>query len=164
MDLCWQLIVPFATSFLFQLISVLSWWTMHKTEWGWLPCMYFTCVPLTGQANLQDKLNNLQDKVDTLQDKVDIKAINLENKLDAFQNTTEASNMRNHHKVMELLHNMSCSLDGKTTQSNSYESHMTYSNISEELLENIRKACRTSCNLVMKQISPFSISQLYATR
>lgn len=83
--------------------------------------MYFTCVPLTGQANLQDKLNNLQDKVDTLQDKVDIKAINLENKLDAFQNTTEASNMRNHHKVVELLHNMSCSLDGKTTQSNSYE-------------------------------------------
>ena len=51
--------------------------------------------PLTGQANLQDKINNLQDK------------------LDRFQNTTEASTRKNHHKVVELLHNMSCSLDGK---------------------------------------------------
>jgi len=69
--------------------------------------MYFTCVPLTGQANLQDKINNLQDKVD-------IKVINLENKLDTFQNTTEASTRKNHREVVELLHNMSCSLDGKT--------------------------------------------------
>jgi len=69
--------------------------------------MHFTCVPLTGQANLQDKINILQDKVD-------IKLINLENKLDTFQNTTEASTRKNHHKVVELLQNMSCSLDGKT--------------------------------------------------
>ena len=69
--------------------------------------MYFTCVPLTGQANLQNKMNNLQEKVDN-------KAINLENKLDTFQNTTEASTRKNHHEVVGLLQNTSCSLDGKT--------------------------------------------------
>ena len=80
--------------------------------------MYFTCVPLTGQANLQNKMNNLQEKVDN-------KAINLENKLDTFQNTTEASTRKNHHEVVELLQNMSCSLDGKTitvkSTSNAYQ-------------------------------------------
>ena len=67
----------------------------------------FTYVPLTGQANLQ---NNLQDKVDTLQGKV----INLQDKLDMFQNTTEANTRKNHHEVVELLQNNSCSLNGKT--------------------------------------------------
>ena len=53
--------------------------------------------------------------MDALQDKVDIKAINLEKKLDTFQNTTEASTSKHHHEVVELLQNTSCSLDGKTT-------------------------------------------------
>ena len=69
------------------------------------------------QANLQDKVDtlqdNLQDKVDTLQDTVQHKAVNLEDKLDTFQNTTEASTRKSHHEVMEILHNTSCSLDGK---------------------------------------------------
>ena len=65
------------------------------------------CMSLIGQANLQA---NLQDKVDTLQDKL----INLlQDKLDTFQNTTEASTRNNHHEVVELLQNTSCSLDGK---------------------------------------------------
>ena len=93
------------------------------------------CIPLTGQANLQanlqdkvdtlqdnlqDKVDtlqaNLQDKVETLQDKVDTvqhHIVNLEDKLDTLQNTTEASTRKNHHEVVELLHNTSCSLDGK---------------------------------------------------
>ena len=69
--------------------------------------------PFTGQANLQA---NLQDKVDTLQDKVDTvqhKVVNLEDKLDTLQITTEASTRKSHHEVMEILHNTSCSLDGK---------------------------------------------------
>ena len=54
----------------------------------------YLCIPLTGQANLQDKIKNLEDKLDT------------------FQNTTEASTRKNHHEVVELLQNTSCSLDG----------------------------------------------------
>ena len=99
MDLCWKLIMRNLT-FLFPISFISnSFLCYHKTEWGRLPCMYFTCVPITGQANLQDKINNLQEKVD---------------KLDTFQNTTEANTRKNHHKVVELLQNMSCSLDGKT--------------------------------------------------
>ena len=57
-------------------------------------------VSLTGQANLQD---NLHDKV-----------VNLHDKLDTFQNTTEASTRKNHHEVVELLqNNTNSSLDGK---------------------------------------------------
>ena len=62
-----------------------------------------TYVPLTGQANLQDKVDSLQGKVISLQDK-----------LDTFQNTTEASTRINRHEVVELLQNNSCSLNGKT--------------------------------------------------
>ena len=69
--------------------------------------MWFTYIALTGQAALQDKLNNLQDKVD-------VKVINLEDKLDTLQNTTEASASKHCHEVVELLQNTSCSLDGKT--------------------------------------------------
>ena len=80
-----------------------------------------TYVPLTGQANLEDKIKNLQDnlqnKVDTLQDTV----IDLQDKLNMFHNTTEASTMTNHRKVVELLQNTSCSLDGKTPQTNLFE-------------------------------------------
>ena len=62
-----------------------------------------TYVPLTGQANLQDKVDTLQNKVIKLQDK-----------LDTFQNTTEASTRKNHHEVVELLqNNTNSSLDGK---------------------------------------------------
>ena len=61
-------------------------------------------VPLTGQVNLQDKVDTLQDKVVDLQDK-----------LDTFRSTTEASTRKNHHEVVELLqNNTSCSVDGKT--------------------------------------------------
>ena len=60
-------------------------------------------VPLIGQVNLQDKVDTLQDKVVDLQDK-----------LATFQNTTEASTRKNHHEVVELLQNTSCSVDGKT--------------------------------------------------
>ena len=66
---------------------------------------FITCVytSLTGQANLQDKVDTLQDKVVDLQDK-----------LDTFQNTTEASTRKNQHEVVELLqNNTSSSLDGK---------------------------------------------------
>ena len=59
-------------------------------------------VPLTGQANLQDKVDTLRDKV-----------INIEEKLDTFQNTTEVSTQKNHHEVVELLQNTWCTLDGK---------------------------------------------------
>ena len=69
-------------------------------------CLY---IPLTGQDNLQEKVDTLQDKVDTVQHKV----VNLEDSLDTLQNTTEASARKNHHEVVELLHNTSCSLDGK---------------------------------------------------
>ena len=47
--------------------------------------------------------------MDALRDKV----INLEDKMDAFQNTTEASTRENHHEVVELLQDTSSSLDGK---------------------------------------------------
>jgi len=70
-------------------------------------CLY---IPLTGQDNLQEKVDTLQDKVDTVQHTV----VNLEDKLDTFQNTTEASTRKSHREVVELLQNMSCSLDGKT--------------------------------------------------
>ena len=94
-------------------------WVYHK---GTYSCVRaYLCIPLTGQANLQDNIQNkvdtLQDKVDTLQGKVDTvqhKVVNLEDKLDTFQNTTEASTRKNHHEVVGLLQNTSCSLDGKT--------------------------------------------------
>ena len=75
-------------------------------------CLPIICLSHTGQANLQDKGDMLQDKVVTVQDKV----INLEGKLDTFQNTTEAGTGKHHHEVVELLQNISCSLqlDSKT--------------------------------------------------
>jgi len=48
--------------------------------------------------------------MDTLQDKV----VKLQDKLDTFQNATEASTRKNHNEVVELLQNTSCSLGGKT--------------------------------------------------
>ena len=63
----------------------------------------YLCITPTGQANLQDKVATLQGKV-----------INLQDKVDTFQNTTEASTRKSYHEVVELLQNMSCSLDGKT--------------------------------------------------
>ena len=62
---------------------------------------------------LQDKVERFQDKVDTLQDKVDTLQINVDDKLDTFQNTTEASTREHHHEVVELLQNTSCSSEGK---------------------------------------------------
>ena len=65
--------------------------------------LLYCYVPLTGQANLQDKVETLRDTV-----------INLEDKLNAFQNATETSAKKIHHEVVELLeNNTSCSLDGK---------------------------------------------------
>ena len=51
----------------------------------------------------QNMLDMIQDKVVTVQDLVD-----------TFQNTTEASTGKHHHEVVELLQNISCSLDSKT--------------------------------------------------
>ena len=88
-----------------------------------------TYVPLTGQANLEDKIKNLQDnlqnKVDTLQDTV----IDLQDKLNMFHNTTEASTRKNHHKVVELLQNTSCSFNGKSIMVYSIDLYTTYYNI-----------------------------------
>jgi len=53
---------------------------------------------------------NSQDRVATLHNKM----INIEDKLDTFQNTTKASSRKNHHELVELLQNTSCSLDGAT--------------------------------------------------
>ena len=91
--------------------------SMQTEEWVYTTKVYdnhsracaYLCIPLTGQDNLQEKVDTLQDKVDTVQHKV----VNLEDKLDTFQNTTEASTRKNHHEVVELLHNTSFSLDGK---------------------------------------------------
>ena len=62
------------------------------------------------RTTFRKKVDTLQVKVDTVQHKV----MNLEDKLDTFQNTTQASPRKNHHEVVELLQNTSCSLDGKT--------------------------------------------------
>ena len=53
---------------------------------------------------------NLQNKVDTLQNRV----INLESKIYTFQNKTEVSTGKHHHEMVELLQNISYSLDSKT--------------------------------------------------
>ena len=68
-----------------------------------LTCMY---LAHTGQ----NKVDILQNKVDTLQESV----IKLDDKIDTFQNNTEASTGKHHHEVVELLQNISCSLESKT--------------------------------------------------
>ena len=68
-----------------------------------LTCMYLSH---TGQ----NKVDALQNKVDMLQESV----IKLDNKIDTFQNETEASTGKHHHEVVELLQNINCSLDSKT--------------------------------------------------
>ena len=63
-------------------------------------------------ADIKDNVDTLQDKVGTLHDKVDTLQDKVEDKLDTFQNTTEASTREHHHEVVELLQNTSCSSDG----------------------------------------------------
>ena len=55
-----------------------------------------------------------QNKVDALQNKVDMLQESVINKIDTFQNKTEASTAKHHHEVVELLQNISYSLDSKT--------------------------------------------------
>jgi len=94
----------------------------------------------------QNMLDMIQDKVVTVQDLVD-----------TFQNTTEASIRKSYHEVVGLLQNMSCSLDGKTQVADNLilELHTIYSNNflgTEELqkqLENITESLQhqlQSCN------------------
>jgi len=75
--------------------------------------------------------------------------------LDRFQKTTEARTRKNHHKVVELLQNTSCSFDGKSIMVYSIDLYTTYYNIflgTEELqkqLENITEGLQDqlqSCN------------------
>jgi len=51
----------------------------------------------------QNKVDSLQNKLDMLQESV----VQLDDKIDTFQNTTEVSTGKHHHEVVELLENIS---------------------------------------------------------